>query len=112
MSRSTAALLHSWIEAFKGRDPVALAALYSDGCVLESPSFGTVAGRAGVEAPEADILLRHIEDARAVIDGAAFRLGAELHAAHGPAHGRGARCVERDLIDRALRDDVAPLVLG
>jgi ketosteroid isomerase-like protein len=49
MSRRTAVLLQQWIEAFSLRDSVALASHYTENCVLESPSFGTVSGRNAVQ---------------------------------------------------------------
>jgi ketosteroid isomerase-like protein len=38
------------IQAYRNRDPLAYAALYTDSAVFEWPAFNTVRGRAGLEA--------------------------------------------------------------
>jgi predicted ester cyclase len=43
------ALLVRRQDALKRHDAIALAALYADNCVVESPAFGTLVGRAAVE---------------------------------------------------------------
>ena len=43
------ALFAGHAEAFARRDSAALVAHFADNCVLESPSYGTITGRAGIE---------------------------------------------------------------
>src|SRR5438874_7186991 len=48
-SEETKALFARWRDAENRHDSVGVAAEYSENCLVESPAFGTVIGRADVE---------------------------------------------------------------
>ena len=49
MSEDLTALIGRWRNSLERRDSIALAADYADECVLDSPAYGTLKGRAAVE---------------------------------------------------------------
>lgn len=69
---SPADLFNRWHQAWSARDIEAAMALYADDCVVETPTYGTVQGKAALEEVDrrvfADFPDIHLEDLQLIVD--------------------------------------------